>query len=526
MVNSNTLKFPVGITGNYFGTVSRQSLPMHDAIGEAVDNGMANSCGQAIILVSLDAVPKSELIRVTVADWGVGMDKKSLVNAFQFGSEHERNEGPLCIYGMGLKNFLLVASQNKYDWFVASKKPGDEVYNVVEGPFKLEMEMREESAVPLESVVMRKRLSLYGKPSTIVSVVTDKRVASTMLTRSGTCAPSRVTSTNVLRKALAEHFGVKYRGFLTADNTGEPPARILLTDYRMANGETQDVFITPLYQPYAEHHVTRFNVSYGGYEIPVTVDYGVLDKSMTRSCVTGGHGMKYYYQANMLTQGFDIEYGNRTVATSQFESLWSITRHPAFNYWTGCIHVDISGLPRGFLNTLANKSSVDLSDAGWQAIFDEIRKRPELTPKEERNNTVEAYRDAIVSRLQAVHEDHEIETSHPVFANRAQVDILDVAPDGTCEIYNIKNKVGNLVALQELRTYWDGLISQGLKPKVGYLYCRSCGPMLEHTCKELSNYIQAMTDEELNEELEKCGNDVQKLPHYNMKIVVDECIPD
>ena len=59
----------------------------------------------------------------------------------------------------------------------------------------------------------------------------DKATASTMLTKNGSCAESRVTSLNVLRTCLAEHFGVMYRNYLAPDATGVAPARILIPDY-------------------------------------------------------------------------------------------------------------------------------------------------------------------------------------------------------------------------------------------------------------------------------------------------------
>lgn len=85
------------------------------------------------------------------------------------------------------------------------------------------------------NVVMREQFKALGAPSTIIYVEMDKATASTMLTKNGSCAESRVTSLNVLRTCLAEHFGVKYRNYLAPDATGVAPARILIPDFHMAN---------------------------------------------------------------------------------------------------------------------------------------------------------------------------------------------------------------------------------------------------------------------------------------------------
>lgn len=90
-----------------------------------------------------------------------------------------------------------------------------------------------------------------------------------------------------------------------------------------------------------------------GYEIPIKVECGLLDSEATRGMVTGGYDLKRFYQCNMPTQGLDIQLGDRVISTAQFDTIWDRARHPSFNAFTGVVAVDITGLPRGFLNTLA-----------------------------------------------------------------------------------------------------------------------------------------------------------------------------
>lgn len=71
---------------------------------------------------------------MVTADWGNGMDINEVSESLQFGSRHT-DEGPLCIHGVGLNNFLLVATRNKYPWFIATKKPEEDSYHLVDGPF-------------------------------------------------------------------------------------------------------------------------------------------------------------------------------------------------------------------------------------------------------------------------------------------------------------------------------------------------------------------------------------------------------
>ena len=179
---NNNVTFNVGITNHYFDAISRQKLPMSDAACEPVDNAISN-CKDAInILVAIVKGHAKNLIGVVIADWGNGMSKEKLPENLQFGNGHS-NEGPLCIHGVGLNNFILVATRNKYPWFIASKQPGEDSYHRVDGPFATTMTMSEQEEIPMADVVMREQFKALGAPSTIIYVEMDKATANTMLTK-------------------------------------------------------------------------------------------------------------------------------------------------------------------------------------------------------------------------------------------------------------------------------------------------------------------------------------------------------
>lgn len=526
---NSAVKFVVAITEAFFVAVAHQRLAMHKAICEPIDNAISNAIKglMANILVSIDAVDDDHF-RFTIADWGTGMSLKELINALQFGSLHERDEGELCIYGQGLKNFLLVASQNKYDWFIASKHPGDKAYNFVTGPFSTTMEVTQVSEVPLKDIVMRKRFGELGEPSTIVSVVTDKNVASTMLTADGSSAPLKVTNANVLRRHLAEHLGLRYRRALTPDMSGIAQARILLTNLYMVNKKVEDVFVLPVNQTYLDFSKANRAVEIDGYHVSYSYIDGDLDKDLTNTFVAGGYKPLHYYQYNQPTQGLDIELGNRVIETSQIEAIWpdKKLRHNQFNNWTGVINIDTTGLPRGFFNTLSNKSSIDITDKHWQALFEDIRVNapmlyPHLPKISVRNNFI----DAEAKRLMLLHPENDVKTFHQVTANRMVIDILDVSRDGTCEIHDYKAGQAISDDIANMVMKWNGMLIQGYQPKVAYIHCRKIGPMLMHTINGACSQVQAMTPSYLKTRFSDVGGVFEKLDHYNIKVVIDENIP-
>lgn len=238
--------------------------------------------------------------------------------------------------------------------------------------------------------------------------------------------------------------------------------------------------------------------------------------------VNGGYDLKHFYQNNMLTQGLDIQLGERVIATAQFDTIWDKARHPAFNAFTGVVAVDISGLPRGFLNTLANKSDIDLSDKGWRKIFDAIAEN--VKPLESEPLTLEKYAQDFANRLVA-DTGNEVELQFPLYANRTRIDVLEHIDESHCKIYDFMSGVATLKSVTELRTHWDGMVAQGIQPVSAVMFCNKRGPMLKHTCDEMNTLVQAMNDEDFYMTLEAAGGDASKMPHYNFDVILDQNIP-
>lgn len=292
----------------------------------------------------------------------------------------------------------------------------------------------------------------------------------------------------------------------------------------MDNRKTCDVFVKPIFQQYKMKQKTKsFTVEHNGYTIPVTVESGLLDAVTTKEDnVTGGYDLKHFYQNNEATQGVDIQLGDRVIATAQLESIWSRGRHPSLNAFTGTVAVDISGLPRGFLNTLANKSDIDMSDSGWRAIFDAVASQVSLM--ESNPFSIEDYAKEFAKKL-AFDTGNEVELQFPLYANRTRIDVLEHLGEGQCRIYDFMSTKANLKSLEELRTHWDGMVSQGQQPISAVMYCPSRGPMLPHSCEEFNNRIQAMDDTDYAKAIKAADGDVSKMPHYNFDVILDPNIP-
>lgn len=478
-----TIAFEVNLTNDFFPAHARQQLSANLSLFELIDNALSNPRPDQQAQVVLSVTSEGEdKVRFTIADWGRGMDEQQLVNALQFGSAH-KDEGYLCIYGVGLCNALLALSQHQYDWTVASRKAGEKAYHVVSGPFNRKMEMANVDILPYAELVTQPELDLFGESSTLISVVADYRTASTMLTNSGQSAPSKIRSMNVLRRAMMEHIGVRYCKVLEPNESGSPAMRVLIPEYVFQSGKKKNVFVKPITQPYCESHTICGSVILNGKEVALELTEGILDKTMLPGLVMGGYAPEYYYQGNSETEGIDIIMGDRTIATAQLDTIWNLKRHPRFNMWTGRLMVDVSDLPRGFLNTLANKSGIDVNDAGWQTIFEWVREN--ATPRENDITTMEGFRKNYQASLRTLHPDCEVVADFPVYASRAKVDIVLVNTDGkTCEAYYTTKRTASFDDLAALRAKWDGLVAANLQPTVAYLICKKAGPMVKTMAEE------------------------------------------
>lgn len=175
-----------------------------------------------------------------------------------------------------------------------------------------------------------------------------------------------------------------------------------------------------------------------------------------------------------------------------------------------------------FLNTLANKSDIDMSDSGWRAIFDAVASQVSLM--ESNPFSIEDYAKEFAKKL-AFDTGNEVELQFPLYANRTRIDVLEHLGEGQCRIYDFMSTKANLKSLEELRTHWDGMVSQGQQPISAVMYCPSRGPMLPHSCEEFNNRIQAMDDTDYAKAIKAADGDVSKMPHYNFDVILDPNIP-
>jgi len=173
----------------------------------------------------------------------------------------------------------------------------------------------------------------------------------------------------------------------------------------------------------------------------------------------------------METQGIDIRIEGRTIATMQFDSIFTtkddkpLSRHNDYNDFVG--ELIIPKLKRGVLSTINNKSDFNKSDPHWIMVFDELNKYP--LERKEREMTESKLKNEWAKKLQDTNPNDHIDTEHSVWPSGQRIDVYRETESGKIIIYELK--VGRVTAqdVYQLLMYWDGLVMDGTFPKEGTL---------------------------------------------------------
>lgn len=454
-----TYEIPINITPKAFEGLRRQGMLFHQAVCEIVDDALAATPeGQAHVAIALAADADKNYMSLAIADWGCGMNLDELTNALQLGSLPTGNNR-LNEHGFGLNNALACLSDENGTWSIFTRKDkGD--YLKVSGPFDTRMTVETVANLNLPN-----NMNLYWEePSTVVCVRVPMDVVRTVQ-RQG----RRLMNLVLIRTWLTEHLGVTYRGYLEQNpNTMDAYAKIVMTI-----GENV-CFVAPVEVPVMRAYVEILEVELGGESVKMAYRYGALNAAKCETLVQGSRA-RYYYQNNQPTQGIDIRLGKRVIATAMLSEIWvkengsPIQRHNHYNDFVG--ELCIPELPRGVLATLNNKTGIDRTDPGWEAVFEALQQYQ--PPKNATSYEEAELKRKWVERLCAADDDNDVSTEVSVWPTGTRIDVVASNPMGKYDIYELKVRKAEPQDLYQLRMYWDGLVLSGVQPTRGTLLADS-----------------------------------------------------
>ncbi len=441
---------------NVFRGLARQNMLLHQCLNELLDNSIASKKGD-LFKIEILIEEKGDNVEIYICDDGKGMTLSRLSEALQLGAVPDPDSDRLHEHGFGLKNSLATLTNGNGYWKIWTQAPGEETCSV-EGPFGPKMSIEDEDQMP-------ELPFLPKQTSTIVYAQTSKKYLATVQGR------GRIGSDlQKLRKWMAEHIGVAYRGYLLQDpKTGDPDGEIRLSIV-LPGGKKDSLKVLPIEVPFAKKETTYIPVTLpDGKEYIMEYSKGTIDETKRNQALYGDK-LQYYYQGNQNTQGIDIRIGKRVIATGMLSEIWDFTKHNGFNDFVGELLIP-NDVPRGMLTTVNNKTDFNLDDDGWGAIFSKLRTEENQPKRNSKETSEKDLRDKWFKILKDTNPEDSItkESTAGIWGSAVRIDVLRERENGKITIYEMKVTSANPQHVYQMKMYWDGLELAGKVPNEAIL---------------------------------------------------------
>lgn len=243
--------------------------------------------------------------------------------------------------------------------------------------------------------------------------------------------------------------------------------------------------ITPYWNGYYKPSAGYANVDLGGGVVRIEYIFGEVKES---------EHIKYY-KRNQSTNACEIRINGRVIKQNEFKNIWGIENHPHYNHFLCIINLisdDISRLPK----TKTNKSGILLGDVIYENLCKWIRT---IFPIPPRSLSCAVNEKELVDKLKWLKETHlttnlaTVEREFSVYSNigcPVKVDLY-VFDSYKVWLYEAKKDTAEAINVYQLRMYWDGAVSDGIKPDVGVLIASKFPEGVKKLVNELNNSLDS-----------------------------------
>lgn len=437
--------------------LSRQSIDFHQALAELIDNAISAKRG-AYFTIEILLEKEGDDLQVTVADDGSGIQKEELKTRVLRLGGRGASPGLLNEHGFGLKNSLCLLTGNKRPFAVITADQETAALGLqwaVDGPFRPSMQ-----ACLGADVRWLKNLVLCKGPTG------TRVVATTTLDYFRTLYP-RAKKLEILATRLAEHLGVFYRHWLSAD-----PRNQIWLRWKDGSSAWRDIVVPAIKLPMRDDQQSySIDVEVDGDKAHGRYTIGTIDESKTQ----GDHPpfpLEIYYQHTERTQGVDVVVRNKVILAHQLEQLWpgQIRRRERNDFIGELV------LESGKFSTVNNKTDLDPHNPLWLAVKEQLNDRPELLPPKYSTGRDEvAIRDNLKELLEKFETGSKASVNYPVWSGAGvRADIIHEGPNSSwLDVYEIKDAPASPQDVYQLIMYWDGLVNDGRSPRQGRLVAES-----------------------------------------------------
>lgn len=205
-----------------------------------------------------------------------------------------------------------------------------------------------------------------------------------------------------------------------------------------------------------------------------------------------------HYKRNMSTSGVEIRINGRLLMSNLFKEIWAIENHPSYNHFLVKINLvsdDRNRLPK----TRTSKNGIRSGDEKLEKLFEWIRKTHPSPPKDTAGAVSEkelVKELADLKNSQIRDPTKHVEPEFKVYTRIGSPVSVDLYVYDGREIvlYEAKKDVADVQNLYQLLMYWDGAVSDGIRPTEGILIASSFSPGVDSVLQQ----INSMTDQNNN----------------------------
>lgn len=415
-------------------------------ICEFVDNSIANFEGKNAPnkTINISIAEDTQKIKVIIEDTGTGIDNFEAV--LKLGDKSAR-QSPLNEHGFGLKHALASADHDNNSWVIYSRTKEDfknQKFKKVTHPYSFDIDI-EDIKIADETWP-----GIFNGSGTIIIFECTKSLFYTV--RKG--IPGRPAFQTCL-DYLREELGYIYAGVI---EKGKVSITVQSKDYNKPIEAVKPRWLG-FYKPVPGS--TKVNL--GGGELLIEFQFGEMGES----------DYVRHYKRNMSTSGVEIRVNGRVLMSNLFKEIWGIEEHPSYNHFLVIINLvtqDLNALPK----TRTSKNGIRSGDEKLVKLYEWIR-TTHPAPQKDLSGAISERE--LVKELADLKEKHtrnpakHIETEFKVFTRVGSPLPVDLyVYDGTdIVLYEAKKDNADVQSIYQLLMYWDGAVSDGIKPTEGIL---------------------------------------------------------
>lgn len=453
------------------GTFDRFSQVSFEFVDNSSGNLTSNKVTNNTILITINKIGNG---RISYKQEDAGTGIKDLEKALTIGNKDNR-ESIFNVYGFGMKHAFASVNPENNNWIIYTRTKDDVkkgIYKKVIAPYSYHMECK------TISIANEPWPGEFGGSGTIVYFECTEDFFNTV--------QSGISGKAGLRKCLeyfAEDLGYTYSDIIKSGKISIVVKSDNIDGYYKQVGAVEPIV------------VGYYNPEPGNKEIDL--GFGKVMVNYKFSEIKESNNYKYYLK-NQSTAGAEIRINGRLILKNVFKDIWGIEMHPQFNHFLAQINV-ISNHRERLPMPQTTKNGIRMGDEKLLKLYDWIRR---IFPSPPRLTSGAVSEKALLDELKALKEMHlpdkvrRVEREFSVyekFSSNVKVDLY-VYDGQDVIIYEGKKDDADILSVYQLMMYWDGLVSDGIKPDKGILIAS----YFSSGVKKIISQINTLKDENEN----------------------------